>query len=240
MENRQMSESVIIGILLSLAGGFMDAYSYLCRGRVFANAQTGNILLLGVNFAEGKFGEGIRYGVPIAAFIAGIFLAEAIRCLISGNGREENGLIHWRQGILLIEIVLFVFVCFLPQQVNLIANSVISLACGMQVESFRKIRGNGIATTMCIGNLRSGTENLFQFLKNRHLVFLKRTLLYYGSIFFFAVGAVAGNFCVKGMGEKALIVCAGVLVLAFLLMFFDKLMFFDEKALLKRGERRRA
>ena len=40
----QMSESLAIGLLLALTGGFLDAYTYVARGRVFANAQTGNIL----------------------------------------------------------------------------------------------------------------------------------------------------------------------------------------------------
>ena len=36
----QMSETLRLGIILALSGGFMDAYSYLERGNVFANAQT--------------------------------------------------------------------------------------------------------------------------------------------------------------------------------------------------------
>ena len=47
-----MSESIKLGVILAIAGGFMDAYSYMCRGKVFANAQTGNILLLGINISE--------------------------------------------------------------------------------------------------------------------------------------------------------------------------------------------
>ena len=44
--SKQMSESIRLGIVLAVAGGFMDAYSYMCRDEVFANAQTGNMLLL--------------------------------------------------------------------------------------------------------------------------------------------------------------------------------------------------
>ena len=51
----QMSETLRLGIILALSGGFMDAYSYLERGNVFANAQTGNLLLFGVNLAEGNY-----------------------------------------------------------------------------------------------------------------------------------------------------------------------------------------
>ena len=42
----QMSESFLTAVFLSLSGGLQDAYTYLFRGKVFANAQTGNIVLL--------------------------------------------------------------------------------------------------------------------------------------------------------------------------------------------------
>ncbi len=35
----QMSETHLLGLLLALVGGFLDAYTYVCRGHVFANAQ---------------------------------------------------------------------------------------------------------------------------------------------------------------------------------------------------------
>ena len=36
----QISESIRLGALLAISGGMMDAYSYIMRGHVFANAQT--------------------------------------------------------------------------------------------------------------------------------------------------------------------------------------------------------
>ena len=41
----QMSESFLTAVFLSLSGGQQDAYTNLFRGKVFANAQTGNIVL---------------------------------------------------------------------------------------------------------------------------------------------------------------------------------------------------
>ncbi len=72
---KQTSESIELGILLALSGGFMDAYSYLARGQVFANAQTGNMLLFGVNLASGQFQHALLYICPVLAFWLGIFLA---------------------------------------------------------------------------------------------------------------------------------------------------------------------
>ena len=40
----QMSESFFLTAILAIVGGFLDSYSYLMRGHVFANAQTGNIV----------------------------------------------------------------------------------------------------------------------------------------------------------------------------------------------------
>ncbi len=39
--SKQISESLPIMILLTLSGGFMDAYSYLCRGEVFCKCADG-------------------------------------------------------------------------------------------------------------------------------------------------------------------------------------------------------
>ena len=49
---KMMSESFELGCVLAVSGGFMDAYSYICRDKVFANAQTGNILLFGINLLK--------------------------------------------------------------------------------------------------------------------------------------------------------------------------------------------
>ena len=42
----QMSSSLPVMILLNLSGGTQDACSYFLRDHVFANAQTGNIVLM--------------------------------------------------------------------------------------------------------------------------------------------------------------------------------------------------
>ncbi|MFR8333575.1 MAG: YoaK family protein [Oscillospiraceae bacterium] len=54
----QMSESFLTAVFLSLSGGLQDAYTYLFRGKVFANAQTGNIVLLQFQPDGRKLGAG--------------------------------------------------------------------------------------------------------------------------------------------------------------------------------------
>lgn len=211
----QVSESIELGIILALSGGFMDAYSYLERGRVFANAQTGNMLLLGVSLSEGNFHLVVRYLFPVLAFAIGIALADVVR--IKGIIR-----LHWRQISVLFEALILATVSFMPHNMNLLANSLTSLACGIQVESFRKIHGNGIATTMCIGNLRSATQNLCSYFYTKEKGHLEKGLLYYSIIFCFVIGAVIGNAFIKIFHEKAILCCSVMMFLAFILMFIDR------------------
>ena len=202
--SKQISESLPIMILLTLSGGFMDAYSYLCRGEVFANAQTGNILLFGVNLSMGHWSKALQYVCPVLAFAIGIAAAEFVRRKFTNRKH-----VHWRQIIVFCEAVRLFGVMFIPQELNLLANSLTSLACGAQVESFRKIQGNGMATTMCIGNLRSGTDALSAF-------------LFFGIIAIFTIGAIMGNVSVRLFSEKAILVSSILLITAFSIMLINK------------------
>ena len=211
----QTSESIELGVLLALSGGFMDAYSYIERGKVFANAQTGNILLFGVHLSEGAFGQALHYLFPVIAFTFGIALADFVRM-------QNIRRVHWRQVAVLFEALILILVSSLPLTQNLLANSLTSFACGIQVQSFRKIHGNGIATTMCIGNLRSGTQNICSWLKTKNTADLEKGLLYFGVILSFATGAVFGNFFIKALGVQAILISAGLLLAAFVVMFSDR------------------
>lgn len=70
---------LIIAMFFTIAGGFMDAYSYLARGHVFANAQTGNIVLFAVYSSEGDWQAATRTIPPIVAYAAGIAVANLLR-----------------------------------------------------------------------------------------------------------------------------------------------------------------
>lgn len=146
--HKQMSEAFITAAFLSVSGGLQDAYTYICRGKVFANAQTGNIVLLSQNLFERNFNAAIHYLVPLLFFAFGVAAAELIR-----QKYQKSTIIHWRQLVLITEILLLLLVGFLPGQWNLLANAMVSFSCAMQVQAFRKVNSYAFASTMCIGNL---------------------------------------------------------------------------------------
>ena len=209
------SESYIVGVLLAVAGGFLDVYTYISRGGVFANAQTGNIVLLGISAADGNWEQIMSYVWPILAFMAGILLTEAVR----KKYRYNPGL-HWRQIVIGLEFLVLLCIAFVPSgRLNDLVNVLVSFVCSMQVESFRLLHGNAYATTMCTGNLRSATEQLFYYNINRDKKARDKSLQYYGISLFFIVGAVVGPALTRLLLERAVLVVCGILLAVFVIMF---------------------
>ncbi len=184
----QTSESFRLSAILSFSGGLQDAYTYNMRGHVFANAQTGNIVLMSQNLMSGHLSAGIRYLLPLISFAAGTFLAERLE-----HRFKNNMAIHWRQVILLVEVIILFFVGLIPDNYNMIANMMVSFSCAMQLQSFRKVRGYGYSSTMCIGNLRNGTVSLSQYIRNKEKASLLKALNYFGIIIAFGTGAGLGG-----------------------------------------------
>lgn len=213
----QMSEAVSTGIFLTLSGGFQDAYTYYCRGGVFANAQTGNIVLMGSHLASREWGMAFRYMAPVAAFACGVYMAEHIR-----RQHKHNRQFHWRQMVVAIEIILLFLVGFMPQSMNMATNIAVSFVCAMQVNAFRKIKGSPYATTMCIGNLRSGTEHFYTYRHTKSPESRDQCIRYYGVIVIFLVGAVLGAVLTARLAEKTIWVSCGLLLISFLIMFLQE------------------
>ena len=46
---RHIAEFYGVGVMLAMVGGYLDAYTYISRDHVFANAQTGNMVLLAID-----------------------------------------------------------------------------------------------------------------------------------------------------------------------------------------------
>ncbi len=212
-----MSEAMSTGIFLTLSGGFQDAYTYYTRGKVFANAQTGNIILLGHNAMNGDFTDAFRYLVPVLAFAGGIYISEVIRGIY-----REYGKLHWRQIVVVLEILLLFVVGFLPQSMNMAANILVSFVCAMQVEAFRKMKGSAYASTMCIGNLRSATEMLYRYRHTKEKGCLEKCLRYYGVILVFGIGAALGSFMTSLFEGRTIWISCGFLFVCFCIMFMKE------------------
>lgn len=210
----QMSDSFLTAIFIVLSGGFQDAYTYMCRGEVFANAQTGNIVLMAANLFQGELSKCLRYLVPIISFMVGTYVAEHIHFFYKYKEK-----IHWRQIIILVEVLLLFYVGFIPQKYNLMANAIVSFVCAMQVQTFHKVKGHVYASTMCIGNMRSAIVSLFAFFRYKNKEIGEKAFIYFSVIGVFAMGAGIGSIITKHIGEKAIWVSCALLAISFAIMF---------------------
>ena len=210
----QMSEAFSTMVFLTLSGGLQDAYTYCVRGGVFANAQTGNIVLMSQRAFAGDLAGVLRYLIPLLAFALGVFAAEAVRRRCQGISR-----LHWRQLAALAEIVLLFAVGFLPPAADPLANALVSFTCAMQVQAFRKVNGSAYASTMCIGNLRSGVDALCAYWDTRDRTALRKAGRYFAVILIFALGAGFGGVASQLWGTGAIWASCLLLAVSFLLMF---------------------
>ena len=132
---------------------------------------------------------------------------------------------HWRQVVLVIEAIMLIGVGFMPvtEHWNMLANSGVSFVCGMQVEAFRKVHGKAFATTMCTGNLRSGTDLFVQYFHTKDRSLMQHALNYYSVILFFILGAVISSLLVHVLDTKTIWFSAALLLVATVILFADEL-----------------
>lgn len=218
-EKKQMSETNLMMAILTISGGLQDAYSYFIRGEVFANAQTGNIVLMSKDIFTGDWGHFLKYLIPLMSFMLGVFVAAQVR-----RKYQYRKKIHWRQWIVLLEIILLFIVGNLPTTIhgNMLGNALTSFACAMQVQSFRKVNGIPYASTMCIGNMRGGIASLSMYIESGKESFLKQALQYFSVIFLFAIGAGIGGVFYTNAGAKMIWISCVLLTIALLLMFIKE------------------
>lgn len=209
------SESVILGILLAIVGGILETYTFMGRGGVFCNAQTGNIALLGIEAAKGEWRQALIYVPPIFAFIVGVLVAEVIK--------KTSPLPYIRdseRAVLILEIVILFIIGFIPNSVpNIFVTVTISFVASVQVSSFRMLVDSPYATTMLTGNLRSASLAAYTALAKKDSEAAARAIRYLTIIVSFLLGAFFGGVLILSIGTKA--IWGAVLVLIFALILFN-------------------
>ena len=63
---------------LIFAAGILGSYTYMLCGGIFCNAQTGNIVLLGIALGTRSWTSALYYVIPISAYALGAFISELI------------------------------------------------------------------------------------------------------------------------------------------------------------------
>lgn len=188
---------------LIVIAGFFGAYTYLLRGNVFCNAQTGNVVLMGLAFGAGKWREALYYLIPISAYMFGAFVSELLP-----NPVKHYLPVRWDTLLIAAEMLAVLALGFVPLSAPVqIAQVTINFVASMQYNTFRQAEGVPMATTFATNHIRQIGVGLANEIKHFHLQDKAHRIklrAHFEMLIFFLSGAVVGAVLCNLAGEKAI------------------------------------
>ena len=202
--NKRNIISIVSALLLTFAGGFTDAYTFIYRGGVFATMQTGNLIKFFISLTNGEFK--LLFILPILFFILG--------CVIAALLRKSK----YQSHIVLISlIVAYVVAGLCPKNDtwDIVCVSLLSIVGAMQFEAFRVCLGHRYTSTMCTNNIRLFSVGIAEA--------KGKTILLYASILItFIVGIVIGTLAGRPMTTYSIIPVTGIYLAVLILLITTK------------------
>lgn len=200
---------VKLGLTVICAGGFMDAYSYLLHGHVFATGQTGNVVQLTIRTAGGDWLGALGCLASILSCAVGIFFSMHLLHGFHGGNRYRT-----QRWVAALEVLVFAALALVPEGVpDLPVNCVVSFCAALAFENFRSFGTKSTYSSIfCTGNIRSFAETLYLGLVNGERHELHRAERYAALILAFALGAFAGVLIIGVVGRFACLAISALFV----------------------------
>ena len=197
-----MCERDWVYFTLIAVAGFFGAFTYLLRGNVFCNAQTGNVVLMGMALGAGKWKEALYYLIPISAYLLGAFVSELLP-----NPVKRVMRVRWDTLLLALEMAAVIALGFVPESAPVqISQVVINFIASMQYNTFRQAQGEPVATTFVTNHIRQVGVGIAKAVKHigkeGDKSYLHKLRIHLFMLLFFVAGAVIGTvFCNLMLGR---------------------------------------
>lgn len=238
MENSQNNEKHFLTcernkvyFSLIFVAGVFGAYTFMVRGNVFCNAQTGNVVLMGIALGSGEWMKGFYYLIPISAYVLGSFISELVP-----NPFKRHFPIRWDTFLIFIEMMFVVVLGFIPDSVPVqISQVMINFIASMQYNTFRQAEGIPVATTFATNHIRQigvGLAKELRHLHSKDKSHRVRLSKHFRMLFFFMMGTIVGAIFCNGVGGKAIWIA--LIPLGYLLIDFLQADLIKEKDLVKK------
>ncbi len=213
-----MCERKWIFHILIVVGGCFGSYTYLLKGRVFCNAQTGNVVLMGMALGAGKWSSALYYLIPISAYMLGAFASELLP-----NPVKHRLPIRWDTLLIAIEMATALALGFLPDSMPVqISQVAVNFIASMQYNTFRQAEGVPMATTFVTNHIRQigvGLAKEVMFLRDSEKPHREKLLQHSEMLLCFLAGSAAGTVFCRVLGGRAIwvtIIPLGVVFAVFL------------------------
>lgn len=188
--------SLATGSVLVLATGFVDAYTFLQHGHVFAQAMTGNLVLVAIGAFEPSVVEFWRPLTAYAAFLAGV--------AVMWGWSRRRGAPAPQLATLGLLVVVLVVVGFLPQGAPAVAvTTAIAFAAGLQIAAFRDVGRAAFTTTVMTSNSMKAMNATLTALASADADDRAVARSYVTALGGFVAGAFLGAFLTSWWGERA-------------------------------------
>lgn len=193
-------EKTWVFALLMMSGGLLGAFTYLLRGNVFCNAQTSNIMLMGVAIGEQDWGKALYLLIPISAYALGSMCSEVLPVVV-----RRGKLLRWDTLLIGIEISVILVLGFLPEDAPFqITQVAVNFICSMQYNTFRQAEGEPMATTFCTNHLRQTCTHFTRWIRKHSDVHKSKFLKHFAMIGMFILGAMVGAILCNHFKGKAI------------------------------------
>lgn len=198
-----MCERKWIYHILIVVAGFFGSYTFLLRGNVFCNAQTGNVVLMGLALGERKWSEALYYLIPISAYLMGAFVSELLP-----NPIKHRLPIRWDTLLIAIEMLVVLGLGFIPESAPVqISQVAINFIASMQYNTFRQAEGVPMATTFATNHIRQIGIGLAKEVKHIHTKnksHREKLLQHFEMLIYFLIGSVVGTILCNFFSGKAI------------------------------------
>lgn len=201
---KEYTKSYFFMAVLTFVGGFLDVYTFVSRGGVFANTQTTNLASLGYYTAVGEFANIPKYIFPILCCILGGVVSTLWM-------RRSKDILHKK--LFIFEIIVFIAIGFIKgEEYNMIINCTLSFMTAYQLNLFRKYGELAHNTTISTGNIRQVGELVAKDIANRNTGAKKTSIKYASLVFMFLVGAIVSALLTNMMHEYSIWLCCIMIV----------------------------
>jgi uncharacterized membrane protein YoaK (UPF0700 family) len=199
-----LGRSIAAACALTAAGGSMDACVWLAHGHVFANAQTGNIVLMAVEAAAGAWMKALRHVPSLIAFCVGVLSSR-----VTGS-RLKRRLRDSRSPRLLFECLALVALAFTTRRLSdAVVTGGVAFLAGFQISSYSQLRGWSFNTGMTTGNLWHALRAAVEASEDAAAGDAALKAGVPGLLVLsFGLGALAGGYATLHVGDHALLVTA--------------------------------
>ncbi|MBP2160833.1 MULTISPECIES: YoaK family protein [Asticcacaulis] len=214
MTDEKPHETLPVAALLILAAGQLDAYTYVAHGGVFANAMTGNIVIMTVRFTDGDWHRAIPFIGPLVAYVLGVMMAACLK-----RPPMRRILPHPAESALALEIAFLILVAFLPDGVpDMLIVSGIAFVAALQATAFTRIESFDFTSVTISANLRRFAEGFMASVVFDEEGKSRRQWRFFLTIVLcFIVGALMSAFATTIWGNQAVWLPMITLSIAFVL-----------------------